>query len=67
LTVVMAILLLTGLFPGFTVRGLERVTEAQGTASLAAERETGAATTDPKGFPGPKAHVSSTTGFELLP
>lgn len=29
LTVVMAILLLTGLFPGFTVRGLERVTDLQ--------------------------------------
>jgi hypothetical protein len=29
ITIVMAILLLTGLFPGFTVRGLERVTDGQ--------------------------------------
>jgi NADH-quinone oxidoreductase subunit M len=29
LTVVMATLLLTGIFPGFTVRGLERLTEGQ--------------------------------------
>lgn len=29
ITVVMAILLLTGLFPGLTVRGLERVTDVQ--------------------------------------
>jgi NADH-quinone oxidoreductase subunit M len=31
ITVVMALLLLTGLFPGFTVRGLQRVTDAQPT------------------------------------
>jgi NADH-quinone oxidoreductase subunit M len=31
ITLVMALLLLTGLFPGFTVRGLQRVTDAQQT------------------------------------
>jgi NADH-quinone oxidoreductase subunit M len=36
LTVVMATLLLTGMFPGFTLRGLERVTEGQETRTPSA-------------------------------